>query len=98
MSAVVSAIVAAAAITTTATIHQSNMARKSAKSQAEAQISREKAAAEKLQLAQSTASSQAQARISQRKRAIAAGGRTIRTNPLGIGGTASVAKKKLLGE
>jgi hypothetical protein len=91
------AILVSGAAATTASVHQSNMARKSAKSAAEAQVSREKAAAENLKQAQETASSRAQAIVDKKRRVLSRAGNTIVTSPLGIAGQATTAKKRLLG-
>jgi hypothetical protein len=64
----------------------------------DAAVARQDAAAAELAQAQETASSQAQARVSKRRKRATAGGRSIYTSPLGLGGTAQVARKSLLGE
>ena len=85
-------------LTTVATVFESSRQRKEAKSAAAAADQRQQAAQKKLRQAQETASAQASARVEQQKRRARSGGQTIYTSPLGIGGTASVARKKLLGE
>jgi hypothetical protein len=82
-----------------------NSAQKSAKSQADTQmrmaqasqdalVAKEKAAADDLAKSQLTASNQAKATALKKKASMS---RTIYTSPLGIGGTADVARKVLLG-
>jgi hypothetical protein len=48
--------------------------------------------------ADSMAGEQAQAAVIEKRRRVAAGSRTVYTNPLGISGQASVARKTLLGQ
>ena len=86
---------------------QSNSAGKSAKSQSDTQmrmaqasqdtlVAKEVAAKNELAASQATASAQASTTASNKKRAVARSN-TIYTSPLGIGGTADVARKVLLG-
>jgi hypothetical protein len=98
---------AAMAVGTQQSISSANTAGKSAKSQADTQmrmaqasqdtlVAKEVAAKNELATQQATASSQASATASNKKRAVARSN-TIYTSPLGIGGTADVARKVLLG-
>lgn len=97
------ATLGAGVITASAT----NKAAKTAKSTAENQMNMQRAAQEELKAkdaaakadvekAQVTATSQAQASLTKKKRAVARS-ESIYTSPLGIGGTADVARKTLLG-
>lgn len=101
------ALVAVTAASATASYSAQTSATKSSKSAADTQqrmvaASQEqlvaKDAADKAELAQGIATAQAQAKgvVTQKKRAIARSD-NIYTSPLGIGGTAEVAKKMLLG-
>ena len=86
---------------------QTRQATKKASSQADTQmrmaqaaqddiVARDAAAKADVKQARDTATKQAQATVTQKKRAIARS-QTIYTSPLGIGGTADVARKTLLG-
>ena len=98
---------AAAVIGTQQSISASNNAQKTAKSQndtnmrtaqasQDALVAKEAPATADVQKAQETASSQAKAVVTNKKRAVARSS-NIYTSPLGIGGTADVARKVLLG-
>jgi uncharacterized protein (DUF2147 family) len=79
-------------------LSESNKERKMAKSASEAAASRQAAAEQSLQQAQETASAQASARVDEKRKRARSGGSTIFTSPLGAAGTATTARKKLLGE
>lgn len=80
-----------------ATVYQTQQAKKSAKNAAADADAKQKAALKQLQDEQASASSQAQAAI-QARRARIASSNTIFTSPLGLAGTAQVARKTLTGQ
>uniref|UniRef100_A0A6M3K6U6 Uncharacterized protein n=1 Tax=viral metagenome TaxID=1070528 RepID=A0A6M3K6U6_9ZZZZ len=70
---------------------------KQAQASQEALVARETAAKEEVKQAQATATAQAKGVVTEKRRAIARS-QTIYTSPLGIGGTADVSRKVLLGQ
>lgn len=78
--------------------YQANKASKDAKSAANDADVRAKQAVTDMQNAQTAAANQAQESINSRARARVSGSQSIYTSPLGIGGTADVNRKTLLGQ
>lgn len=92
------ALVTSALAGTGASIANTQQQAKSSKSAANAAAAQSAQAISDLKSSQAAASSQAQAVISQKQRRVKAASQSIYTNPLGIGGTANVARKYLLGQ
>ena len=63
-----------------------------------AAIKRQDDAAAKLESDQASAAAQASSNMAQRKRRVIAGSKSVYSSPLGLSGSANLARKKLLGE
>jgi hypothetical protein len=87
-----------AAVGAGTSLYQGQQARKDAKSAAADADARAKAAANELKESQAAASSNAQKALEERRKRQIAGSQSVYTSPLGIAGSADVARKVLLGQ
>jgi len=92
------AVVAGTTAMAGASVYSASKQSKDAKSAAAQADARAKAAAAELKGSQDAAASQAAESLRARKAAQIAGSQSVYTSPLGIGGTAEVNRKTLLGQ